>query len=134
MYLNLNSLQAKVFYFKEQIHFSLTSQQKKILVIATMALSCIAAIYLFCKYCFKAKEKDQNSLKAENQKTVAQNEKILSQPKQKQEPQLEQKAEQTSTEEPVGEPKAEQPEEKIEVEQMGALSKEEPGDEKKGGD
>lgn len=114
MFLNLNSVQTRAFYFKEQILSSLTLQQKKILVIATVALSSIAAICLFYTCFFKAKEKDQQSLNAADQKADAQKEKIVIQ--QKQEPQPEQKTEQAKIEEPVGEPKTEQPKEGNEVE------------------
>ena len=70
MYLNINSLQTKALYFKDQILSSLTSQQKKILIVAAVAFSCIAALFLYCKCCFKGTvdkkdPKDQGDAKAQ---------------------------------------------------------------------
>lgn len=75
MNINFNSLQAKAFYFKEKLLSSLTPQQKKILAVAALALSCIAAIYLFCKCCFKATTIDKDNPKPASQKII--NEEIL---------------------------------------------------------
>lgn len=77
MYLNINSLQTKALYFKDQILSSLTSQQKKILIVAAVAFSCIAALFLYCKCCFKAKigekdKKDQDDAKAKPKVEVEQ--------------------------------------------------------------
>ena len=70
MYLNINSLQTKALYFKDQVLSSLTSQQKKILIVAAVAFSCIAALFLYCKCCFKGTvdkkdPKDQGDAKAQ---------------------------------------------------------------------
>ncbi len=62
MYLNLNALQAKVFNYGDQFLFSLTSQQKKIAIVAGLVFTALAAIFFCCNYFFKAckqEEKDQ---------------------------------------------------------------------------
>ena len=119
MYLNFNSLQTKAIYFKEQLLSTLTPQQKKILVVATLALSCIIAISLFCKCCLKAKKEDKSDLDDAGQKTDALKNKIapkVEQPKVDQKktepPKKEPKAEQLKKE-PTAEQKAEQPEEEL---------------------
>lgn len=71
-----NSLPTSAFYFKEQLQSSLTPQQKKILVVATLALSCIVVFSLFCKCCFKAKEKSQVDLDGTGKKADDQKNKI----------------------------------------------------------
>lgn len=54
MYLNVNSLRINAGSIQEHIVSSQTSQQKRILIVAAVALSCLAAIFLVCKCCFKA--------------------------------------------------------------------------------
>ena len=53
MLLNVNSIQTNILYYKDKILSSLTAQQKKILIVAAVALSCIAAVFLYCRCCFK---------------------------------------------------------------------------------
>ena len=105
MYLNFNSLQTKAIYFKEQLISTLTPQQKKILVVATLALSCIAALFLFCKCCLKAKKEDKSDLDDAGQKTDALKNKIA--PKVEQ-PKVDQKKTKPPKKEPKAEPKTEQ--------------------------
>lgn len=50
----VHSMQTKTLYFKEQILSSLTARQKTILLIAALALSCLATIYLYTRCCFRA--------------------------------------------------------------------------------
>lgn len=72
MYLNFNSLQTKAFAFSEQFLSSLTLQQRKILAVATLALTCIAALWLLSACCFNANKKDQDNLNNDGKKADAQ--------------------------------------------------------------
>lgn len=71
MYINFNSLQTKAFYIKEKLFSSLTPRQKNILVVAALALGCIAAIYLFCKCCFKANTINKEHRLASSKKKIS---------------------------------------------------------------
>ena len=53
MLLNVNSLQTNIIYYKDKFLSSLTAQQKKILIAAAVAFSCIAAVFLYCRCNFK---------------------------------------------------------------------------------
>lgn len=53
----INFLQSKSIYFNERL-LSLSSQQKKILIVATLAFGCLAAIYALSLSILKAKEKN----------------------------------------------------------------------------
>lgn len=64
MHINCNYLQTKVFSFKEIIS-SIPPQHKKILLIALLAFSSLAAIYLCWKYFFSVKPKPKET-KVEN--------------------------------------------------------------------
>lgn len=76
MHLNFNSLQTRAFSFSEHVLSSLTLQQRKILAVAALALTCIAALWLLSKCCVRAKEIDQDDLKDEEKKADAQKIKI----------------------------------------------------------
>lgn len=54
MPINFSLLPIKMVQFTEEVALpSLTSLQKRVLVVAAIALSCLAAVYLFRKCCFK---------------------------------------------------------------------------------
>lgn len=75
MYINFNSLQTRAFYLQEKLLSSLTLQHKKIIAVAALALTCIAAIYFFCKCCFKANAIDNKDRLPSSKKKM--NEEIL---------------------------------------------------------
>lgn len=62
MAINLNVIGTRDFFLKEQIFSSLTWKQRKLLFVATVALTCLAILYIYSRYCFKAslvKAKDE---------------------------------------------------------------------------
>lgn len=60
MNLNINYLSSNtLFYFKESILPSFTAQQKKIIVIASIAFALLAAWYVASRCCFKSKKEDE---------------------------------------------------------------------------
>lgn len=55
MNINFQSIASQtVSLFKEHVLSSLTDQQKRILVIASLALSCLTLYYAISRFCFKA--------------------------------------------------------------------------------
>ena len=128
MHININSLQTKAIYFKEQLLSTLTPQQKKILMVATLALSCIIAIALYWKCCCNITEKTKGDLDDAGIKAAALKNQInpqVEQPKEKpkaeqpkkEEPKAEQPKEKPETDQPKEKPKADKPEEKPKAEQ-----------------
>lgn len=69
MNIGISYLQTKIFQFKDQLLPSLTAQQKKILLVASLALSAIAALFFFCCYVFKGKKKDEVATDELSEKT-----------------------------------------------------------------
>jgi GTP-binding protein EngB required for normal cell division len=73
MHLTLNALQNRALSFTENFFSSITAQQKRILVVATLALSSMTALYLIWRgCCFTAKEiktdLDDDTRKVDQQK------------------------------------------------------------------
>lgn len=46
-------------FFRDSVLDSLSAKQKRMILIASVAFSCIAALYLYCKYGFKAKQNQE---------------------------------------------------------------------------
>lgn len=54
MYPNLNAVQTKIFNLADLFLFSPNPQQKKIVIVAALALTALASLYFCCIYSFKA--------------------------------------------------------------------------------
>ena len=78
MNIHFNYLQAVAFNLKDKLLASLTPLNKKILIVATIALGCLAAIYFACRYVFKAEDKKNKDVapaaKKEDEAPVAKKE------------------------------------------------------------
>ena len=58
MNINIPSFSFAVSFFKESLMPSLSAQQKKILIIASLAFACLTACYMINRSCFRAKIKN----------------------------------------------------------------------------
>ena len=58
MNINIPSFSFAVYFFKESLMPSLSAQQKKIIIIASLALACLTACYMINRSCFRTKIKN----------------------------------------------------------------------------
>lgn len=69
MNVNFNSLSSNALsFFKENVLSSLTDQQKKILIVASIAFSCLAACYLVRQWCLISKVEPLDDVKIDDVK------------------------------------------------------------------